>query len=97
MSAWEVEPTQPQGTQSNSYDGILRNDKRGQQWLRPDRSAAMAITGGNGNVSWNAATVQEYHNISLRQKMMSATWGSILTSILGITVPRWAQVSRPHC
>jgi len=93
MSAWVVDPTRPE-TQADSYEGMLTDDKRGQQWLHRDRSASMAITGGSGSVSRSAARGQEYDNISVRQKMMSATWGSILTSVLGnLNTPLNSDVS----
>lgn len=63
------------------------NTHRNQQLHNASAAAAtpMAQSGGSGRS--NGGGGQEYNAVSTSQKMMSATWGSILTSLLGRNQP----------
>ncbi|KAG5302704.1 membrane transporter [Histoplasma capsulatum G186AR] len=47
-----------------------------------ERAVPMAANNASGSSRANTGAHQEYNNVSATQKMMSATWGSLLTSLL---------------
>lgn len=57
-----------------------------------DNSHTMASRQSSGAGSRESDASAQYDSISTSQKMISATWGSLLTSLLGRSIPVYINV-----
>ncbi|PGH01705.1 hypothetical protein AJ80_08972 [Polytolypa hystricis UAMH7299] len=79
MSSFAVEPARPDLNRSYR-DGVGVIDS-GEQSAHHDNARPMAIPVGNGGVGATIPPDQEYNAASTGQRMISATWGSLITSL----------------
>ncbi|PGH18971.1 hypothetical protein AJ79_00004 [Helicocarpus griseus UAMH5409] len=83
MSAYVGAPTRPLLHQSYPAEGDSGDFGRRTPSLHHERTASMAVSNaGASSGGSSGAQHQDYNNVSATQKMISAMWGSLLTSLL---------------
>lgn len=83
MSAYVGVPTRPHLQESYTKEREFGDFGERKAALHHETTVPMAASNASGNSGGHTGAHQEYNNVSASQKMMSATWGSLLTSLLG--------------
>ncbi|PGH28895.1 solute carrier family 25, member 39/40 [[Emmonsia] crescens] len=82
MSAYVGVPTRPHLQESYTKEREFGDFGERKAALHHETTVPMAASNASGNSGGHTGAHQEYNNVSASQKMMSATWGSLLTSLL---------------
>ncbi|OJD16478.1 hypothetical protein AJ78_03333 [Emergomyces pasteurianus Ep9510] len=82
MSAYVGAPTQPHLQESYTTERKSSDFGKRRASINHERTVPMAASNTSGSSGGHTGAHQEYSNVSASQKMISATWGSLLTSLL---------------
>ncbi|OAX82750.1 hypothetical protein ACJ72_02904 [Emergomyces africanus] len=82
MSVYVGVPTRPHLQESYKKERESSDFGERKPPLHYERTVPMAASNASGGSGGHTGAQQEYSNVSATQKMMSATWGSLLTSLL---------------
>ncbi|EEH38148.1 hypothetical protein PAAG_01069 [Paracoccidioides lutzii Pb01] len=82
MSAYVGSPTWPHLQETYTKEGQHGDLGERNLFLHHERTASMGPSDASGSSGSHSGAHQEYNNVSAAQKMISATWGSLLTSLL---------------